>query len=295
MDLNAVSLNAHFPAGPFVQCVWTQHSVHHHLYTVDRDVQHPHILSGPRAPGEAKYPSHPRCWLLPSKAFLKFVCCAAFIYDTRFSPSWRRIAPAPSIRSAPPLRMPSWLTSWTLRSLFHPSLHHLTTLPSTPAAQRQTLKGTSDLYEHYCTVFNNKYCTFVGWCIGFIVAALHITALWRVLSPCTLQTAPLLMKLWWDRELPARWACVFKDSHSVLLGASKHRNPSLEWKICARGSITDFLVSQSDLLNWSINCKNLLLRCSSWLIKTNTCDYFYQAYGSQKLPALLFFVTIFLR
>lgn len=49
------SQNAYFSAGPSVQCMWSQHSLHHHLYSVHCDLQYPHILSGPCAPGECRH------------------------------------------------------------------------------------------------------------------------------------------------------------------------------------------------------------------------------------------------
>lgn len=104
------------------------------------------------------------------KVFFKFIYRGGFTHVTRFPPSWRRIAPAPLIQSASPLRMPSWQTSWTLRSLSHPSLHPLTTLLSTPAAQRRTLKGTSVVLPCMgITSYNSKYhrCPFVGSCAWF--------------------------------------------------------------------------------------------------------------------------------
>lgn len=53
------------------------------------------------------------------------------------------IAPGPSTQSAPLHRMPSWPTSWTLRSLSPQSLH-LPTIPlNTHAAPRQMPRGTN--------------------------------------------------------------------------------------------------------------------------------------------------------
>lgn len=53
-----------FSPGSSVQCLWSQHSVHHHLHAVHRHLQYPHILSGSRAPGE--------CWSGTWLAFLFF-------------------------------------------------------------------------------------------------------------------------------------------------------------------------------------------------------------------------------
>lgn len=48
-------LNIYFPLGPFVQRMWSQHSLHHHLYSFHCDLQYSHILSGPCAPGESTH------------------------------------------------------------------------------------------------------------------------------------------------------------------------------------------------------------------------------------------------
>ena len=53
------------------------------------------------------------------------------------------IALAPSTQNAPLPRMPSSPTSWTLRSLSRPFPLPPTTPRSTPAAQKQTLRGTA--------------------------------------------------------------------------------------------------------------------------------------------------------
>lgn len=60
-------LNMYFSAGPFVQRMWSQHSLHHHLYSVHCDLQYPHIFPGPCAPGECR-----RSTFYTSRAFLPY-------------------------------------------------------------------------------------------------------------------------------------------------------------------------------------------------------------------------------
>lgn len=73
--------------------------------------------------------------------------------DTNFPSSWPHIALVQSTQNAPLLRMPSWPTSWTLRSLSHLFLHPPIILPSTPAALKQMLKGTTKALK----VFNRLH------------------------------------------------------------------------------------------------------------------------------------------
>lgn len=51
---------------------------------------------------------------------------------------------------------------------------------------------------------------------------------WRALFLCTPLTAPLLMKLWWDKELQARWVCV-RLCVSVCTCVSAYADPCLFW------------------------------------------------------------------
>lgn len=80
-----------------------------------------------------------------------FACCITLMSFPSSLPSWLHIALVQSTQNAPLLRTPSWPTSWTLRSSSHPSLHPPTILLSTPAALKQTLRGTTQ-------ALNNKYC-----------------------------------------------------------------------------------------------------------------------------------------
>lgn len=122
-------LNAHLFSGPFVQRVWSQHSLHHHLYSVHCDLQYPHILSGPCAPGECRYSTFFTrlaffCFLQMTNTI--YICmysciriyikkqtmhkCCGPLHVTVvhvFHPSWLHIALVQSTQNAPLLRTPS--------------------------------------------------------------------------------------------------------------------------------------------------------------------------------------------
>lgn len=153
-----VFLNAYLSAGPFVQCLRSQHSLHHHLYFVHCDLQYSHILPRPCAPGKHKHKHilHLPEWLLFNsdkhsaiilpKEINTYTYTHLSIYCMMLCfqlglPSWPTIALVQSTQNAPLLRMPSLPTSWTLRSLSPPSLRLPTILLSTPAALRRTLRG----------------------------------------------------------------------------------------------------------------------------------------------------------
>ena len=73
-------------------------------------------------------------------------------------------------------------------------------------------------YQQTCNIYNCFYEHLAS----------PIMAPWRALYPCTPLTAPLHMKLWWDREPPARWA--YLNQRFVFIHVCDDRaDPSLLW------------------------------------------------------------------
>lgn len=148
-------------------------------------------------------------------------------WSVSFPPcSWRHIAPAQSIQNAPLRRMPSWPTSWTLRSLSLLFLHLPTIPPSTPAALKPTLKGaTLRVYIFSCSYYLcGKRCSWHSLCDIPAVAS-PTMAPWRAPFLSTPPTAPLLMRLWWDKEPRARWAGVSWEPQRVCICLLWHFSP----------------------------------------------------------------------
>lgn len=79
------------------------------------------------------------------------------------------------------------------------------TCSSETDAQRYHISTWQTLIKHTYKyiVKGNDLCDISYWHL-----ASHTMAPWRVLYLSTPLTAPLLMKLWWDRGLRARWVCV---------------------------------------------------------------------------------------
>lgn len=65
--------------GPFVQCMWSQHSLHHHLYFVHCDLQYSHILPGSCTPGKLWRRKRPLLYvLIKINVPMLFYCNSAY-------------------------------------------------------------------------------------------------------------------------------------------------------------------------------------------------------------------------
>lgn len=214
----------------------SQHSLHHHLYSVHCDLQYPHILSGPRAPGEYRHSTFYICqtgsfheWQYSAinytAAYLTLYKCCSSLH---LSVVW-----SGCVSHSPCLAGPASL-SFSQPRMHHssgrlPDQHHglwgvCPTHPSAPLLSSwvhlQLWNRCSEvphlisiIKHHLCAVCNSHaiqtHWTECArkWLFDIILyyrPASPIMAPWRALFLSTPLTAPLLMKLWWDKELQAR-------------------------------------------------------------------------------------------